>query len=203
MHRCDAVGMDTLPRRTPRHARRQTQQLADGRTLWLRPVAAADAGPIAGAFTLLGEDEVRRRYLHPMKALGHDYLQQLVAPLPGVACAYVAAEPLPPGEALVGAVARATRIERSDEAEFAILVSRFVAGQGLGRALMLRVFEWARAHGIRRIHGDVIDDNAAMLALAQSLGFRRDPGRHIPGLLHLVADVGEKRRVPSAVGRLP
>lgn len=187
---CDAARMtSTATRRSPRIARRQTLRLADGRTVWLRPVAAADAAPIAGAFALLGDDEVRRRYLHPMKALGPDYLQQLVAPESGVACAFVAAEPLPAGEALVGAVARATRIDGGDEAEFAILVSRFVAGQGLGGALMRRLFEWARANGIRRLHGDVLDDNVAMLALAQSLGFRRDPSRHLPGLLHLVADV--------------
>jgi RimJ/RimL family protein N-acetyltransferase len=183
-------------RRSPRHARTQRLQPGDGRTLWLRPVAAADAAPIAGAFELLGEDEVRRRYLHPMKALGSEYLQQLVAPMPDVACAYVAAEPLPPGEALVGAVARLTRIEGTDAAEFAILVSRFVAGQGVGRALLRRLFEWARAHGIRRIHGDVLDDNVPMLRLAQSLGFRRDPVRRDPGMIHIVAAVNGVRERP-------
>ena len=59
--------------------------------------------------------------------------------------ALVAAEPLPPGEALVGAVARVAIDERSHDAEFAILVSRYIANMGLGRYLMTRLVKWARA----------------------------------------------------------
>ena len=90
----------------PDPGRCEAVRLSDGRELWLRPVHPADAGPIAGAFDLLSEDEVRRRYLHPVKALAPVYLAQLVGPEPGRSYVVVAAEPLPPGEALVGAVAR-------------------------------------------------------------------------------------------------
>lgn len=171
-------------------------RLPDGRELWLRPVHPADAGPIAGAFELLTEDEVRRRYLHPVKALSPDYLAQLVNPPPGDAFAVVAAEPLPPGEALVGAVARLTHDPDHDSAEFAILVSHFIAGQGVGLALMHRLIEWAEAHGIRRVWGDVMDDNAAMVALAQSVGFRREHGTGSPGLLRVTLDLAPPRRAP-------
>ena len=158
--------------------RTETLRLPDGRTLWLRPVHPADAGPIGGAFSLLTEDEVRRRYLHPVKALSDKYLTDLVNPEPGRDFAVVAAEPLPPGEALVGALARLDRDPSGDSAEFAILVSHFLAGQGLGTALMRRLVEWAEANGLRRLWGDVLDDNTAMIALAQAVGFRRE---HIPG----------------------
>jgi RimJ/RimL family protein N-acetyltransferase len=179
-----------------RPERTDVLRLADGRELWLRPVQPADAGPIAGGFELLGEEEVRRRYLHPVKALSQDYLQQLVAPPPGQGFAVVAAEPLPPGEALVGALARLTRDPGEDSAEFAILVSHFVAGQGLGQVMMLRLLEWARAHGIRRIWGDVLDENTAMIALAQSLGFERHATPEEPGLVRVTLDLAPapKRR---------
>lgn len=179
-----------------RPERTDVLRLADGRELWLRPVQPADAGPIAGGFELLGEEEVRRRYLHPVKALSQDYLQQLVAPPPGEGFAVVAAEPLPPGEALVGALARLTRDPGEDSAEFAILVSHFVAGQGLGQVMMLRLLEWARAHGIRRIWGDVLDENTAMIALAQSLGFERHASPDEPGLVRVTLDLAPapKRR---------
>lgn len=165
-------------RRPPDPARTETLRLPDGRTLWLRPVHPADAGPIGGAFSLLTEDEVRRRYLHPVKALSDKYLGDLVNPVPGRDFVVVAAEPLPPGEALVGAVARLDRDPGGDSAEFAILVSHFLAGQGLGTALMRRLVEWAQAHGVHRLWGDVLDDNTAMIALAQAIGFRRE---HVPG----------------------
>lgn len=177
-----------------RPERTEVLRLADGRELWLRPVQPADAGPIAGAFELLGEEEVRRRYLHPVKALSEDYLQKLVSPAPGEGFAICAAEPLPPGEALVGAVARLTRDPGRESAEFAILVSHFVSGQGLGQALMLRLFEWARAHGIRRIWGDVLDENTAMIALAQSLGFERQASPDDRGLVRVTLDLDPPRR---------
>jgi RimJ/RimL family protein N-acetyltransferase len=180
-------------RPTPRAERTESLRLPDGRELWLRPVHPADAGPIAGAFELLSEDEVRRRYLHPVKALSPDYLSALVNPVPGEAYAVVAAEPLPPGEALVGALARLTRNGDEDCAEFAILVSHFVSGQGLGLAQMQRLVEWAEDQGIRRIWGDVLDENSAMIGLAQSLGFHRDTSPEAPNLLRVVLDLAPRK----------
>ena len=179
----------TTPRASHRPERTEVMRVPDGRELWLRPVHPADAAPIAGAFDLLAEDEVRKRYLHPVKALNLDYLTQLVNIVPGESFAVVAAEPLPPGEALVGALARLTRDPGKDSAEFAILVSHFVSGQGLGKALMRRLVEWAQAHGIRRIWGEVLDDNTAMIELAQALGFRRETSLESSNLLHVSLDL--------------
>jgi RimJ/RimL family protein N-acetyltransferase len=177
-----------------RPERTEVLRLSDGRELWLRPVCPADRGPIAGGFTLLGEDEVRRRYLHPVKELSEDYLQQLVNPVPGESFAVVAAEPLPPGEALVGALARVNREPGKDSAEFAILVSRFVAGNGLGTLLMRRLIEWAEANGIRQLWGEVMDDNTPMIRLAQSLGFQRDTSEESPNLLRVSLDLAPAPR---------
>lgn len=186
-----AVSKRPAPSARPsrRPERTEVLHLPDGRELWLRPVQPADAGPIGGAFELLDEEEVRRRYLHPVKALSEDYLQQLVRPVPGQAFAVVAAEPLPPGEALVGAVARLTRDPGKDSAEFALLVSHFIAGQGVGKALMRRLVEWAEAHGVRRLWGDVLDDNEPMIALVQALGFHREYAPGSPGLLRVTLDL--------------
>lgn len=181
--------MKTTPRTTRkpllRAERTEVLRLPDGRELWIRPVNPADRAPIAGAFSLLGDDEVRRRYLHPVKALSDDYLRQLVNPVAGESFAVVAAEPLPPGQALVGALARLNRESGKDSAEFAILVSRFVSGQGLGKVLMRRLLEWAQAHGIRQVWGEVMDDNTPMIRLAQSLGFDRDTSNESPNLLRV------------------
>src|SRR5690349_25086468 len=122
--------------------RTQRVRLRDGRRVLVRPVAAADAEPIAGGFALLTEDEVRRRFQHPMKALGAEYLRQLTQPPAHASFVVVAAEPLPAGEALVGAVAR-LECDADDprRADFAILVSRILANQGVGRRLLARLLE--------------------------------------------------------------
>ena len=84
-------------------------RLPDRRELVIRPICEEDSAPIAAAFQLLNEDEVRRRFLHVLKALSEAHLYQLTHPAPGAEFVVVAAEPLPPDEALVLAVARLAR----------------------------------------------------------------------------------------------
>src|SRR5688500_8843080 len=107
-------------------------RLADGRELLLRPIVPADAEPLRIGFALLTPEEVRLRFLHPLKELSPDLLHRLTVLDPRRDFALVAAEPLPPGEALVGAVGRASIDESGKSAEFALLVSRILGGQGLG-----------------------------------------------------------------------
>jgi acetyltransferase len=44
-------------------------------------------------------------------------------------------------------------------------------GNGLGRFLMERLFDWARDHAVRKIVGQVLSDNAPMLDFVRRLGF--------------------------------
>lgn len=166
--------------------RQEAITLPDGRTVWIRPIQAADALPIAGTFHLLHEDEIRRRFLHPVKALSDDYLLRLTQPDPETDFVVVAAEPFEPGLALIGAVARLSMDEQGGRAEFGILVSHFVSGQGLGRILMQRLIEWCEKHQIRHLWGDVLDDNHAMLKLAESLGFTKESRHTTPGITRIV-----------------
>lgn len=166
--------------------------LDDGRSLWLRPIDPADAEPIRQTFQLLSAEEVRLRFLHPVKALSAELIHRLTSIDPATQFALVVAEPLPPGEALVGAVARLAIDTDTPQAEFAILVSRFLARKGLGRLLMKRLIHWARLKRLDSIYGDVLDENRAMLGLAQSLGFRREPNREEPGIIRVRLDLQRK-----------
>lgn len=180
----------------------ETLRLNDGRTLWLRPIDPADTAPIDAAFALLNEDEVRRRFLHPVKALSPDHLLRLTHPPTHEAFAIVAAEPYPAGEALVGAVARAARESPgSDRAEFGLLVSHYIAGQGLGRIMLARLIEWCRSEGLRTLWGDTLEDNLAMLRAADSLGFRREALRDASGLIRMNLDLARPSPKPSRTRR--
>ncbi len=148
--------------------------LDDGRELLLRPIAPEDIDPIRAGFALLSPEEIRLRYQHPMKSLSEDYLHRLTHPLRGRDHVLVVAEPLPPGDALIGAVARLSQVDGTHEADFAILVSHFLAGQGLGALLLKKLVTHARRRRLHAIHGDVLDDNAPMLRLAETLGFHRE-----------------------------
>jgi len=59
-------------------------------------------------------------------------------------------------------------------AEFAVLVRSRLKGHGLGWLLMRRVIDYAKEKGLRRVYGDVLTENSAMLQMAEELGFRAD-----------------------------
>lgn len=162
--------------------------LANGRELLIRPIRPEDAGPLQAGFTLLEPDEIRQRFLHPMKELSQAQAERLARPDPRREFALVAAEPLPPGEALVGAVARIAIDDNRQDAEFAILVSHYIHGMGLGRHLMRRLVRWAKGKKLQRLIGEVQEDNQPMLALAQSLGFRQEPSDN-PGTIRVILEL--------------
>lgn len=163
--------MASRERLPPWHER---QRLPNGRELLIRPIRPEDAEPLRAGFPLLQPDEVRQRFLHSMREISPETIERFTRLNPKTEFALVAAEPLPPGEALVGAVARISIDPNGRDAEFAILVSHYIAGMGLGRYLMTRLVKWARGKKLERIYGDVFEHNQPMLALSASLGFIRE-----------------------------
>lgn len=171
--------------------------LDDGRVLWQRPIDPADAEPIRQTFSLLSPEEIRMRFLHPIKELTPDLTRRLTTIDPVTQFAIVVAEPLPPGEALVGAVARLAIDGGTRRAEFAILVSRFLTGKGLGRMLMKQLIRWGRLKRLEEIYGDVLDENTGMLSLADSLGFRREVLPDDPGIIRVRLDLRAGKELTS------
>ena len=81
-----------------------------------------------------------------------------------------------------------TRGDDGKAGEFAILVSHYINGMGLGRHLMRRLVRWAKGRKVRRVYGDVLESNLPMQALATSLGFRQEATGE-PGLVRVVLDI--------------
>ena len=151
-----------------------------GGTLLVRPIRHEDAAADAAAFRQVPPEDVRYRFFSPLKELSPAMVARLTQIDYDREMAFVAvrgtgggeaAGPGAPEEAILG-VARLIRAPGSaDAAEFAVIVDRSMKGQGLARHLMERLFEWARAQGIRRIVGHVLADNTAMLGFVRALGF--------------------------------
>jgi RimJ/RimL family protein N-acetyltransferase len=167
----------TAPRQRMKRRRlgtwRELIRLANGREVLLRPIEPRDAEPLRAGFTTLSAEEVRMRFLHPLKEITPTMALNLTTIDPRREFALVTAEPLPPGEALIGGVVRVSIDPNGRDAEFAILVARPVAGMGLGRHMMRRMLDWARRRGLETVYGNVLLENEGMLRLADSLGFER------------------------------
>ena len=69
-------------------------------------------------------------------------------------------------------VARACADPGNSSAEFAVLVRSDQKGQGLGTLLMHKLIRYCRERGTRELWGNVMADNAVMLQLARTLGFK-------------------------------
>ena len=169
--------------------------LANGREVLVRPIRPEDAVPLRAGFALLQPEEVRHRFLYPMKELSAEQAERLTRSNNRREFALVVAEPLPPGDALIGAVARISVDDDGRAGEFAILVSHYINGMGLGRHLMRRLVRWAKGRKLERIYGDVLEQNQPMQALAKSLDFRREPG-DAPGLVRMVLDLPKPKTRP-------
>ena len=63
------------------------------------------------------------------------------------------------------------------------MIPQALSGQGLGNQLMLELIQRCQAAGIRSLWGDVLAENAAMLALARKLEFtvQKHPDREFGG----------------------
>lgn len=196
---CDHPDVKPRNRLPPWHEKRT---LPNGRDVVIRPIRIEDAEPLRAGFALLRPDEIRQRFLYAIKELTPAAAERLCRPHPEREFALVVAEPMPPGEALIGAVARIAVEPDRREGEFAILVSHYIAGMGLGRLLMLRLVRWARRKRLTRLYGEVLEHNTAMLSLAHSVGFRRE-NAHTPGLVRVVLDLDPCTAGPEICGPDP
>jgi acetyltransferase len=80
------------------------------------------------------------------------------------------------GEPVILGVSRYYLDPETSAAEFAVAVGDPWQGQGLGNYLMRRLIDVARQNGVRRLVGQVLQENASMLRLVKGLGFSVCPG---------------------------
>lgn len=104
-------------------------------------------------------------------------------------------------ETEIGAARYVVRQGDPRTAEFAVVVADAWQRQGLARKLLERLIAIAAQRGLHRFEGDVLEENGAMLALAESLGFT--VGGHVsePGVLVVVRDLAETKRLQLPAAR--
>lgn len=155
----------------PNHLEREIR-LRDGTLAYLRPIRPEDETGLAEMVSRCTPDDLRKRFLAPLKTFPHemaarlsqiDYDREmaLVAVTPGSAY----------GSGPILGVVRIFGDPEREAAEYAILVRSDLKGRGLGYQLMSAIVDHARAHGYKRLHGEVFRHNTAMLQMASEFGF--------------------------------
>ncbi len=152
----------------------------DGEGFVIRPIRPEDAEAHGALFRRLAPQDIRLRFFSPIRELSPEQMARLTQIDYDCEMAFIAVHRAS-GETV--GVARLVREQMSsdcsgDGGEFAVIVEQSVKGKGIARRLMERLIEWGRAQGMRWITGQVLAENAPMLAFVKRLGFavRRVPG---------------------------
>jgi acetyltransferase len=156
----------------------QRWHLADGTPVTVRPIRPEDA-QIEQAF-VRGLSE-RTRYFRFMQAV-HELTPQMLVRFTQIdydrEMAFIAVVENEQDKELQVAVVRYTTNPDQRSCEFALVVADQWQGLGIGTHMMQSLMQVARARGMRLMEGEVLADNANMIALMRRLDFniRTRPG---------------------------
>jgi acetyltransferase len=140
---------------------------SDGERLIFRPIRPEDADEHGAFFRRLSPQDIRYRFFTAMRELSPEQMARLTQIDYDREMAFVAVREAS-GET-VGVARLVCGDER--EGEFAVIVQGDMKGKGVARHLMQRLIDWARGRGLSAVVGQVLADNAPMLAFVRRLGF--------------------------------
>lgn len=156
----------------PRHLVTR-HHLSDGTPLVIRPIRPEDAESEAAFVHELSPEAKRFRFMGALNELSQEMLVRFTQIDYRREMALVAVIERD-GPEQIG-VARYAINPDDTSCEFAIVVSDQVRNQGIGTTLMKALMDAARDHGLTKIEGMVLRENAAMLDLMDELGFGQSP----------------------------
>jgi GNAT superfamily N-acetyltransferase len=151
--------------------------LRDGRRATIRPIRRDDVVRTAAFIDALSPESKHALFLGGIARLSDAALQRLCDSSHPHDMAYVATVPAAGGERQIGVCRYAGGADADAGAEISVAVADDWQHQGLGKLLLRRLIEHARARGIGRLYSIDSASNDAMRRLAHDVGFseQRDP----------------------------
>ena len=168
-----------------------------GLALTLRPIRPEDAELYPRYLERMDPEDMRMRFLIPLRTLTRDTLIRLTQLDYDRDIAFVALE-MATGE--LAGIARYSAEPDGETAEFGILIRSDLKGRGIGRILMTRLIDYAHAEGIGEIDGFVLSENEAMLDFCRTLGFTIAGAPGDPAMKQVRLTIGAE---PPGNGALP
>jgi acetyltransferase len=146
-----------------------TEEWAAGdETLIIRPIRPEDAQQHGEFFARLSPGDIRFRFFSAMRALSREQTARMTQVDYDREMAFVAIRPST--NETVGVSRLVIDVDRR-AGEFAVIVQPDMKGKGLASRLMQRIIYWGRISGLSEIVGQILADNAPMLAFIRRLGF--------------------------------
>ena len=151
--------------------------MKNGSAVTLRPIRPEDEPLMSKFHETLSDRSVYMRYFSSMSLrsrVAHERLARICFVDYDRQIALVAEEKDAAGERILG-VGRLIKLRGKNEAEVAILVSDQSQNQGLGRELLARALQVARAERVRRVSAEMLYDNVLVQNMFKKAGFELRP----------------------------
>ncbi len=178
----------TKPGRSELEKYRTTVKLRDGSLMRLRPIKPGDDKKLLSLFYRLSPDTVFLRFHHALTQMSKKEVRHFCTVDYDDSFALVATAGEGRKERIVGVI-RYYRLPPGDVAETGIVVEDSYQGKGIGSHLIKQIAEVAREKGIRRLQGEVIPGNQAVMKLVKNSGFK--VGRELDsGVYHVILHIG-------------
>jgi acetyltransferase len=163
--------------------------LADGTQIVIRPIRPDDAEELQAAFQRLSMESIYLRFLSYKKELTDEEACQLAMVDYNTRMAFVAIIQENGQDIVVGA-SRYALLEacHSEVAETAVVVEDKYQGRGIGKLLLKRLVNYARAKGIRFLRGNLQIGNDRMLTLVKRSGLPHQT-RYVDGIWEVTIDL--------------
>jgi GNAT superfamily N-acetyltransferase len=164
--------------------------LPSGSSVWIRPIRPDDKDGLRVGLGRLSAQTIHRRFLAAKPRFTSAELRYLTEIDGRDHIALVAVD----ADGDLVAVARFVRFaDRPDTAEMAVVVGDPLQGQGLGRALALRLADAALASGIRFFAATMLGENEPARRLVQTISARFAEDRAAGALREIVAELAPAR----------
>ena len=143
--------------------------LGDGWKVFARPIRPDDEPLILHLLQQVSKEDLRLRFFDSIKQFSHPFLVRLTQLDYARAMAFVAFDETS-GDIL--GVVRVHSDPAGESGEYAILLRSDLKGRGLGWALMQMIIEYGKSKGLKRIVGQILQENSVMLNMCRELGFK-------------------------------
>jgi acetyltransferase len=142
-----------------------------GADLLLRPIRPEDEPRHRAFLDKCDSTDIRFRFFGLVRRFSHTQLARFTQIDYNREMAFVATRGSNEADMETVGVVRAVADPDNERAEFAIIISSDLKGQGLGRALLEKMIRYCRERGTGELIGEILPENAVMLGLAKHLGF--------------------------------
>ena len=142
--------------------------LGDGWRIFVRPIKPADEPLMHNLLVHVSKEDLRLRFFDSIREFSHQFVARLTQIDYAREMAFVAIDEA--SDEIIGVV-RLYSGSSHETGEYAILLRSDLKGRGLGWALMQLIIEYAKSEGLKRIVGQILQENAIMLRMCRELGF--------------------------------